>query len=153
MMNEEADAVMIRICAHSVLAILLTSAATLVSGACLGEAGHDKAATNQPAAPEFGTPAAAGARNADTDHFKILTEPGDGKVAKPCAAAGSGLSDQDLAKKILLRCRTHPGLCVKQRGEAKIEASRDPVLDKGMNDKNGAAAKRSSATLSKPSEM
>jgi hypothetical protein len=74
----------------------------------------------------------AGAPKAEGDHFKIASKPGDVKETKPPASAWntSGLSDSDVWKRAMLRCRARPELCAKQP-EAGSEPPPDPASGQG----------------------
>lgn len=73
------------------------------------------------------------APHAEGDRSRIASKPGDVKETKPPATGWntSGLSDAELAKRLILRCHARPQLCAKQPDEADPGPPRDPASDKG----------------------
>jgi hypothetical protein len=98
---------------------------TLIPLPCVAATSTDVAVTKQSAAPGYGTLVP----DNEVDHSKPAGNQGDVKDAKPSASNASGLTDSDLAKRILLRCRARPGLCVKQRDDPDAGPPRNPAQD------------------------
>jgi hypothetical protein len=105
----------IRLPAACAGSIVLAVATTLLPWPSLGAASTDVAPTNQSAAAGYNPSKPAGKQKARKD-------------AHPSAANASGLSDSDLSKRIVLRCRTRPQLCAKGPDKAQVEPS-NPASD------------------------
>jgi hypothetical protein len=122
-----------RLAAACAWSIVLAVAATLLPWPSAGATPADAAATEQSPASGYGTRARCGN---DTN---------------PPANKASGLSDRDLANRIVLRCRTRPELCVKRREGAQVETPRHPASDKGPPNKKEALPRNAAAPIGRDS--
>jgi hypothetical protein len=121
-------------CASSVA---LAVAATLLPLPCVAGALTDAEAT-KPSSSGGAATAQPSAPDAKGNKSKVAGKPDDVKDAASSASDRSGLSDTDLAKRIILGCRARPELCQKQReGErdgADVKPPRDPPPDNGPHE-------------------
>jgi hypothetical protein len=110
----------------------LAVAATLLPLPSLAAESTDAEPSNR-SAPPAGASAQPSAPGATAARSKIASTPGAVKDAPPPVSNASGLSDADLAKRIILRCRTRPELCAKQPNEGEVEPPVGPALDDGAH--------------------
>jgi hypothetical protein len=115
--------------AHCTLSIFLVVGTTLMSMPSLGALSADDATANQ-SVTSGTTSAPPGAP--DGDHSKPAGKPNDVKDTKlPASASGKPkLSNRELARKRMERCRTHPESCVQRRDKSKGEPPSESTLDK-----------------------
>jgi hypothetical protein len=118
----------IRLAAACAWSIVLAVAATLMPWPSLGATPTEVATTKQSSAS--GTRAPPGVPGRESHPSKPAGNQRAGKDSNPSATNASGLSDRDLAKRIVPRCRARPELCVKQRDKAQVEPP-NPASDKG----------------------
>jgi hypothetical protein len=123
----------IRLAAACAGSIVLAVAATLMPLPSLGAPPTDVAA-NQSAASGY-NPSKPGGKH------------GAGKDANPSPTNASGLSDSDLAKRMVLRCRTRPQLCAKRRDVEPNNA----VSDKQPPNKKMALPRNAAAPMGRDS--
>jgi hypothetical protein len=100
----------------------------------LGAASTNEVETKQSAPSGDGTVAPRGATNGEFDSSKSAGNQSAVKDTTSSAANARGLSDADLAKRILMRCRARPELCMKRHDDAQGEPPRGPASDNGPKD-------------------
>jgi hypothetical protein len=128
----EARKMRFRPTAAGAASIALAVAATLLPWPSLAGESPDAEPSNR-SAPPVGTTAQPSAPDATADRSKIATTPGAVKDTPPPVSDASGLSGADLAKRIILRCRTRPELCAKQPNEGEVEPPNGPAADDGAH--------------------
>jgi hypothetical protein len=108
--------------------VLLRFIATRVSSLALSVVA---AALSLPAVACEDAAAQSSASKSEDAHSKVASNPGNAKATPANGWNSSGLSDAEVWKRTMARCRARPELCVKQPDGGDSEPPRDPPSDKG----------------------